>query len=203
MGIELRLDNARLSMAKGLWEASAYEEGGTKKFYCDLILMPDTKVLELDAAGNVIATTTIAAAQAKVATEAFKGDKAKAKAWFDDLESKQKSVRDGNKKKDKAGNIRDGYEGLTYVAAKNKTRPSTYDGNVKPVTEADGVIYSGCRVNARIGLYANTDPKIKGVFVSLGGVQFAGEGDSFGGARVAAAGEFEPATEGANAGDFA
>jgi hypothetical protein len=203
MGIELRLDNVRLAFAQGLWKASAFEEGQQEKFGVDLILGPDSKVLVMGADGKTWEPTTIAAAQGRVCTEAFKGDKAKAKDWFDDLTANQKSVRDGNKKKDKAGEVRDGYAGNQFVSAKNATRPTTLNAQAKPVIEADGVLYGGCYVNARIGLYCNTDPKRKGVFASLGGVQFRKDGDSFGGSRIAAASEFEAATEGNDAAEFA
>lgn len=200
MGLELRLDNARIGFAQGLFKKSAFEEGQIEKYGSDFIVTPETKVLKL--AGDKWVATTLGAAQAEVATEAFKGDKAKAKSWFEDLTANQKSVRDGNKKKDKAGEVRDGYAGNLYVSAKNTTRPTTLNRDRTPVTEEDGVIYSGCYVNARISLYANTDPKRKGVFASLGGVQFNADGDSFGGARVAQASEFD-VVEGADAGEFA
>lgn len=200
MGLELRLDNARIAFAHGLFKKSAFEEGQIEKYGCDLILGPYTKVLKL--VDGKWVPTTIAAAQGEVCIEAFKGDKAKAKAWFDDLEKNQKSVRDGNRRKNKSGEVYAGYEDNQYVTAKNTTRPTTLNTDTTPVTEEDGVIYSGCYVNARIGLYANTDPKRKGVFASLGGVQFRAIGDAFGGARVAQASEFD-ATEGADAGEFA
>ena len=200
MGMELRLDNARIGFAQGLFKKSAFEEGQVEKYGCDLIISEDTKVLKL--VDGKWAPTTIGAAQAEVATEAFKGDKAKAKAWFDDLTANQKSVRDGDKKKDKAGEVRDGYAGNKFVSAKNTTRPTLLKADTTPTTEEDGVLYSGCYVNARIGLYANTDPKRKGVFASLGGVQFRANGDAFGGARVAQASEFD-AMEGADAAEFA
>jgi len=201
MGMELRLDNCRLAFAQGLWKKSAFEEGQVEKYGSDFIITPDTKVLKL--VDGKWLPTTIAAVQGDLCAEAFKGDKAKAKEWFDDLVPNQKSIRDGNKKKNKAGEVRDGYADNKYVSAKNTVRPTTLNQACNPVVESDGVLYSGCYVNARIGMYVNTDPKRKGVFASLGGVQFFNDGDSFGGARVAAASEFEPATSGADAGDFA
>jgi hypothetical protein len=112
-------------------------------------------------------------------------------------------VREGNKNKDKAGDIRTGYEGNLYVHATSKTRMPVYRGDRSEVTEESASpIYSGCYVNARVSLYGNLKPGQKGLFASLQGTQFAGDGDAFGGGRRADAADFDEVAEGVDADDF-
>ncbi len=198
--MEIRLTKARIAFAHGLWKASAFEEGQIEKYGADFLIGEDTRV-EKKVDGKWV-PTTMKDAQGAVATEAFKGNKEKALAWFGDLESKQKAYRDGNKRRNGSGEIYDGYEGLFYITAKNKSRPLVLNTDKTPLTEADGVIYSGCYVNVTFDLYANTDPKRKGLFAGLKGVQFHSDGDSFGGGATAKPDDFD-AVEGAAAADFA
>lgn len=200
--MDLRLTKARISFANGLWNASAAVEGGTPKFGCDFIVSPETRVERKTADGKWVATS-LKEAQALTAAEAFKGDAKKAQAWFDDLDARQRSVREGNKNKDKAGDIRTGYEGNLYIAAKSKTRMPVYRGDRTEVTSEDASpVYSGCYVNARVSLYCNLKPGQKGLFASLQGTQFHSDGDAFGGGAKASSDDFEEVTEGADAGDF-
>ena len=199
--MDLRLTNARISFANGLWNASAAVEGGLPKFGCDFIVTPKTKVERKTAEGKWV-PTTLEEAQKLERAAAFKGDQKKADAWFEDLDARQKSVRNGNKNKDKSGEIRDGYEGNWYIAAKSKTRMPVYRADRTEVTsEADSSIYSGCHVVARVSLYCNLKPGQKGMFASLQGTQFYGDGDSFGGGAKASSDDFE-VVEGATADDF-
>lgn len=201
--MDIRITNARISFAHGLWNKSAAVEGSTPKYSCDYIITPESKVERKTADGKWV-ETTIQEAEKLTAKEAFKGDAAKANSWLEDLDSRQKSVRVGNKNKDKAGEIRAGYEGNMYVAAKSATQMPVYRGDRTQVAkEEDSPIYSGCYVNARVSLYANLKPGQKGLFASLQGTQFAKDGDAFGGGRAAGADDFEPVTAGAGADDFA
>lgn len=196
--MKLHLQNVRVSFANGLYTASAFEAGQQEKFGADFILQDDSVVLQVNADGSKT-KTTIKAAELAVANEAWKGNGAKMLA---SLEPSKKSIRDGDKRTNGAGDIYEGYEGRTYVTAKTPTRPLLIDQARRPVTEEDGVIYSGCYVNAIIEIYANTVAKTKGVFAGLKGVQFVRDGDSFGGSAPAKADEFD-AVEGAGADDFA
>lgn len=102
------------------------------------------------------------------------------------LASGKLCMRDGATKAD-----RDGYEGNVFVSARNATRPTALNRDRSPVTEADGVIYSGCYVNASIELWAQDNKFGKRVNATLRGVQFYNDGDRFGaGAGPAAADEF-------------
>lgn len=200
--MDIRLSNARISFANGLWNASAAVEGGIPKYNCDFIVSPETKVERKTPDGKWV-VTTLKEAQQLVALDAFKNDSKKAIAWLDDLDARQKSVRVGDKNKDKAGDVRQGYEGNLYVHATSKTLMPVYRGDKSLVArEEDSPIYSGCYVNARVSLYANLKPGQKGLFASLQGTQFAKDGDAFGGGAKASADDFEEVSAGSDASDF-
>lgn len=197
--MKLMIQNARVSFANGLYKASAFEAGQAEKFGADFILTDKTTVLEVRADGTKV-KTTLKAAELAVANEAWKG---KGASMLEDLEASKKAYRNGNKRKNKNGEVYEGYEGNWYITAKNTQRPTLLDKARQPVTEEDGIIYSGCFVNVSIDLYANTKPATKGVFAALKGVQFAGDGEAFGGGGTARADEFDEVTEGADADDIA
>lgn len=198
MAIKLHLINTRVSFAKGLFTPSAAVEGGVKKFGADFILDEKSQVVRVEADGKKV-KTTLEAAELAVAKEAWKANGEK---MLKSLEPSKRAVRDGDAKVDKAGNPRPGYEGHTYVTAKNETRPTIVDRGRREIKAEDGTIYSGCRVTAIIELYANTTPNKKGVFASLLGVQFVEDDESFGGGRAASADEFEELSEGTDGEDF-
>lgn len=89
----------------------------------------------------------------------------------------------------------EGYEGNMYIStgAQATARPTCIDRNRNPATESDGILYSGCYVNAIIELWAQDHPKGgKRINATLKGVQFHSRGDAFsGGGKGAEAEEFE------------
>jgi hypothetical protein len=87
----------------------------------------------------------------------------------------------------------EGFEGNLFVAANNKNRPSTWDGQRNPVAAEDGVLYSGCYINASIEIWCQDNKQYgKRINASLRGVQFLRKGDAFsGGAKAAEADEFD------------
>jgi hypothetical protein len=68
--------------------------------------------------------------------------------------------------------------------------PTLIDGKRAPLTKESGKPYAGCFVNASVDLWAQ-DGTFSGVRCTLLGVQFAKDGDSFGGSRPASPDEFE------------
>lgn len=188
--MKIQISNCRVSFANGLYRASAFEEGQTPKYGADFILTDRSEVFEVhrDANGKIIRKkTTMEDAMLAVANEAWKG---KGKAVIDDLESSKKCYRNGDKRINASGEVYDGYAGRWYVTAKSTTRVPLFDAQGNAVTEEDGVIYSGCYVHVSFDLYANTNPKTRGIFAGLTGVRFAGDGDSFGGSAKATADDF-------------
>lgn len=189
--MKIMLTNARVSFANGLFNATALEQGQTPKFGADFIIEADTKAYSItETDGQKIKkATTMDAAMLAVANEAWKG---RGEAMLKTLESSKKSYRDGNLRTNKAGEVYAGYEDCMYVTAKNQVRPGLFDKDGKTqLVEADGRLYSGCYVNVSFDLYAMTDPKKKGVFAKLLGVQFSADGEAFAGGSVSNGDEFE------------
>lgn len=196
--MRLKVTNARIAFAHGLFKASAIEEGQQEKFGADFILEADTKVFTQKADKSWEATTMDAAMLA-VANDTWKG---RGKEMLADLEASKKCYRDGNKRVNKSGEVYDGYEGKKYITAKSPTRPALFDRARQPLTEADGVIYSGCYGTVIFDLYGNSQPKKKGVFAGLTGVQFVRDGDAFGGGAPSKADDFDDLGDGADANDM-
>ena len=73
------------------------------------------------------------------------------------------------------------YKGCYIIEANSVNRPIAINRKKAAVTEADGIIYSGCYVNASLGIAGYTYGKVKkGVKAYLNGVQFVADGERFG-----------------------
>jgi hypothetical protein len=73
------------------------------------------------------------------------------------------------------------YKGCYILEANSPRRPVTLNRDKSQVTEEDGIIYSGCYVNASLAAAGYTYGKVKkGVKAYLNGVQFVKDGDKFG-----------------------
>jgi hypothetical protein len=79
---------------------------------------------------------------------------------------------------------KDGYEGTVFIRAANKMAPFTIDSENHPCSPKN--FYAGCFVDAALEAYAweNASSGTKGVSITLHGVKFAGDGESFGAAPV-------------------
>ena len=94
-------------------------------------------------------------------------------------------LKDADKETDNNGDIladkNPAYKGCYIIEANSVNRPLTLNRNKSAVTEADGIIYAGCYVNASLGIAGYTYGKVKkGVKAYLNGVQFVEDGDRFG-----------------------
>lgn len=180
--MKILLRDVRLAFPN-LFKASAPKGGGAAAFSASFI-MPTThkQVAELKAAFKKLATEKWAA----------KGD-----AIFKAMDAGDKlCLHNGDTKSDY-----EGYEGNLFVSSRSKTRPTVFDQQRVPLTEADGKPYSGCYVNASIELWAQDNEFGKRINAQLRGVQFLRDGDAFaGGGTPADAEEFpeELGTEGAD-----
>lgn len=85
----------------------------------------------------------------------------------------------------------DGYAGMFYLSASNKTRPVVVDQKRNPLTADDGKPYAGCYVNASVTLWVMDNEFGKRVNANLRGVQFYKDGEAFGVKPVDAEEEFE------------
>lgn len=98
----------------------------------------------------------------------------------------KRCLRDGNEKSEL-----EGYgDGKSFITASNKARPGVVDRRLNPITEADGIIYAGCYVNATIRLWVQNNNWGKRVNAQLRAVQFVRDGESFGAGPVDATQEF-------------
>jgi hypothetical protein len=96
----------------------------------------------------------------------------------------------------------DGYEGNWYISANNSKQPKLVGRDKRDLTQADGILYSGCYVNMVITLWcqlpgqsASGDPKPLAVFGSLEAIQFVRDGDAFGAAPVDVDDAFDDITD--------
>ena len=171
---EIRLENVRLAFPK-LWTPEPFPGGNdpTPYFSANFILSKNhPQAKQLEALMVKLATEKWGAR----GTAVLKAAKAIGKVFY----------RDGDAKADV-----EGYEGNMFVSARSKTRPNTFDGQRQTVTEADGVIYGGCYVNAIISCYAYVKGN-NGLGAGLKGVQFRAPGDAFsGGGTPADADDFD------------
>lgn len=83
--------------------------------------------------------------------------------------------RDGDTKPDY-----DGYPGTFFVSTRSKVRPNYFDQQKQEITEAQGLLYSGCYVNVTVEAYAYTKGN-NGLGARLRGVQLLRDGEAFGG----------------------
>ena len=125
--------------------------------------------------------------------------------WGAKAETTLKAIKSGNKccfyDGDSKGDY-DGFAGNMALSATNKTRPTTVNKDRSQVTEADGIIYGGCYVNAIVEIWAQDNQYGKRINASLGGVQFVKDGEAFSGGGVASADDFDDIEEGTDAEDF-
>jgi len=91
----------------------------------------------------------------------------------------------------KDGEVYDGFEDMHTVNASNKARPLVIDRDKAPLTAADGKPYGGCYVNASLELWAQDNGFGKRINATLKGVQFAEDGDAFGGGAPASPDDFD------------
>lgn len=120
--------------------------------------------------------------------EAAKGKwDGKAKEIYEMLKAADKlAIHNGNGKSQY-----EGFAGMLYINASNKTRPIVLDGDKAPLTQADGKPYAGCYVNAMIELWAQDNKYGKRINASLLGIQFLRDGQPLAGGGVASADDFE------------
>jgi hypothetical protein len=112
----------------------------------------------------------------------------KAEVIYKQLRATDKvALHDGNNKADDYPE----YGGMLYVNAYNRVRPLAIDHEKNLVAAQDGVLYSGCYVNARCDIWAMDNHFGKRISAMLLGVQFAGHGEALGGTSVAQIDDFD------------
>lgn len=183
--MRVALKNVRLAFPK-LWKAEQVMGQGDPKFSATFLFAPNSEAhLAIEAAIKAIS----------------------AEKWKDKGEAVVKSIRanpmkfclkDGDTKAQFAG-----YAGNLFLSASSKTRVTVVDSNKTPLTSEDGKPYPGCYVNAFIDIWADDRQYGKGIFATLGPIQFHRDGEAFSGGLIADADDFEDVSEGALAEEFA
>lgn len=158
----------RLAFAQHLFTAGTVGGEGKPAFSVTFLLPPDHPVL-----------AELAAAEEKVAKEKWG---AKADAILKAIRAAGKGVvKDGDLKAQYAG-----FEGQKFVSSRSEARPNVYNRDGSQLTEADGVVYSGCYSHGMIEVWAQDNSYGKRINAQLTGVMFSRDGDSFGGGATPA-----------------
>ena len=169
MSKKIVLRNVRLSY-EHIFKPTSFEEGGDPKYSATFIIPKDHPDLP-----------TLKRAFFEAGQESFTSD-FKAGAWPKGYTC---SLKDADVATDSLGEIlaekNSAYKGCHILEANSAKRPIAINRNKAAVTEDDGIIYSGCYVNASLGISGYTYGKVKkGVKAYLNGVQFVKDGERFG-----------------------
>ena len=178
----VRLENVRLAFPE-LFVAKQVNGEGTARYSAALIMDPNHSGLA--ALERVF----------KVVAKEKWGDEAEETLTL--LKKKDKlALHDGDDKPNY-----EGYPGNHFVNANSTSRPTVVDKDRSALIEGDGVIYSGCYVNAIIEIWAQDNKYGKRINATLKGVQFYAKGDAFSGSPPAQADDFDDLSVAEDGGD--
>lgn len=166
------IPEARLAFGQDLFEARSVD-GGPLQYAGTFIIAPGSPA--------------IAALQAEE-------ERVAAEKWGQKAATMLSMIRANNRGAVKPGALKakfDGFDGNFFVSTNSKARPTLVDRQGKPVTAADGVIYSGCYVLGHVVLWAQDNQYGQRINAEVTGVQFLKDGDAFsGGAAPSSVDEF-------------
>lgn len=207
----IKLEDVRLSFAQDLFSPGEVKNNGEVvldkagepvfKFSSNFLIQKDgesTAVVHVgeDKEGRVIKKRLPimdALKRAKLSAIAKKLGEEKAKELK--IRSSAYAVKDGDEEN------YDGYANNYYVSANNTKKPQVIGRDKRELKESDGVVYSGCHVNAVITLWyqpagtKNGNPVPHAVYASLEAVQFVRDGEAFGAAGVDVDEDFDDITD--------
>jgi hypothetical protein len=191
----IKLEGVRLSFAD-IWRPKAIKRSdGTEsppKFSANFLIPKEGSELTAIVDGKRV-PIMVGLKKAKIAAIAKKLGEEKAKTLK--IKSSAYAVKDGDEEN------YDGYEGQWYVSANNAKQPKIIGRDKRALKEADGVVYSGCYVNAIITLWyqpagvKNDNPVPHAVYASLEAVQFVKDGEAFGAPGVDVDEDFDDLTD--------
>jgi len=177
MGTIVQLKHVRIAFIDDLFTPAQYEGQGDFRHSSTLIVEPGS--------------ANDKAIQAAINSEATAAWGKKAEAFLEDMRTNKNKFSYIKNKKDKSGEVYDGFENMYALSAIRKQKdgaplflhnvkdPET--GKAKRLNGSEGVIYAGCYVNAKVEMWAQSGT-YSGIRCGLLGVQFDAAGDSFGGA---------------------
>lgn len=169
MSKKIMLRNVRLSY-EHVFKPTSFEDGQDPKYSATFIIPKDHPDI-----------AAVKKAMFEAGQETFPAD-FKGGAWPRGFTC---SLKDADKDVNSMGEVlaekNPAYEGCYILEANSTRRPVAVDRRKAAVTEEDGVIYSGCYVNASLAAAGYTYGKVKkGVKCYLNGVQFVRDGERFG-----------------------
>lgn len=173
----IRLNNIRLAFPD-IFEPKPFKGQGDPYYTCKLIIHPTKQAAMI----QQIKTEMLNRAKEKWGT--------KAEANFKALMSTDKvCLKDGNTLGETAG-----FADMVYLSLRNDVsrKPKIYDQDgVTPLVASSGRLYSGCYVNADVGIWVQDNEFGKRINARLRGVQFYKDGDAFTGDTPMKDGDFE------------
>lgn len=173
---KVTLQNVRLSFPH-LFTPQAGTDGGEPKYNATFIVEPGSANAKALAKGvDLVAKEKWADKAAGVLSQLRKTDK----VCYREAE-----------KTNQSGDVYAGFEGMYWVSASDKVRPTVIDRDKTPLTAADGRPYGGCYVNVILEIWPQDNAYGKRVNAALKGVQFVKNGDAFSGGAPASADEFD------------
>ena len=164
---KLMLKNCRLSFPS-LFEHATYQGQDLGKYEATFLIPKDSDDAK-----------AVQAAIKEVGMEALGREWSKAKLCLIDGDNKDYA----------------GYEGMFALKASTKKRPIVIDKDKSALTAEDDKPYPGCYVNTSISVFAYTNNYGKFVQAQLNAVQFAKDGEAFGGGDSFSIDEFEDVSD--------
>jgi len=175
--MKLTLKNVRLAFPS-LFKPQAGQDGGDPKFNATFLFAPDSDN-----------TKAIKDAMNAVAKEKW-GEKAP--AILAKLVEEKRVCFHTKPKTNANGDLYAGFEGMYFVSASNKARPTVRDRDGKTeLTSQDGKPYGGSYVYAVLDIWAQDNTYGRRINASLMGVQFFKDGEAFSGGGAASDADFE------------
>lgn len=177
MGTIVQLKHVRIAFIDDLFTPAQYEGQGDFRHSATLIVEPGS--------------ANDKAIQAAINGEATSGWGKKAEAFLEDMRTNKNKFAYIKNKKDKSGEVYDGFENMYALSAIRKQKDGAplflhnikdaATGKAQRLTGTEGIIYAGCYVNAKVEIWMQRGT-YSGMRCGLLGVQYDAPGDSFGGA---------------------
>jgi hypothetical protein len=177
MGTIVQLKHVRIAFIDDLFTPAQYEGQGDFRHTATFIVEPGS--------------ANDKAIQAAISAEAATAWGKKAEAFLEDMRTNKNKFSYIKNKKDKSGEVYDGFEDRYALSAVRKQKDGAplflhnvkdpVTGKAQRLTGTEGIIYAGCYVNAKVEMWAQSGT-YSGMRCGLLGVQFDAPGDSFGGA---------------------
>lgn len=177
MGTIVQLKHVRIAFIDDLFTPAQYEGQGDFRHTATFIVEPGS--------------ANDKAIQAAISAEAASAWGKKAEAFLEDMRTNKNKFSYIKNKKDKSGEVYDGFEDRYALSAVRKQKDGAplflhnvkdpVTGKAQRLTGTEGIIYAGCYVNAKVEMWAQSGT-YSGIRCGLLGVQFDAPGDSFGGA---------------------